>query len=161
MKKIQITFIAIIFAVCLIPSILLLVGVKTVNYENRALNKFPANSSATDFGADFDAFFSDNFGLRSQYVTTFNELTVSLFGDTVNDKTVIGRDGWLFYSESLDDYLGVHMTDSEIARAAKVLKLLDDGARAQGVDFAFTHCTEQTERLPRENVTLVSKGKRH
>lgn len=118
-------------------------ALRNANYENRPLAKLPEfineDGLNLSFPSEFDEFFEDNFALREHMVTAFNAITMSTLNDTVNEKTVIGKDGWLFYAESMDDYLGQNvLSDTQILRAAKVIKLQQEYLESKGIKFAFT-----------------------
>lgn len=90
-----------------------------------------------DFGDRFEDYFSKSFAYRSRVVSAFASLRERVFA-TGNDQVTLGRDGFLFFNESLDDYTGeAAMTDGEIAAAASAL---DDMARycaAHSARFLF------------------------
>ena len=54
-------------------------------------------------------------------------------GASSEEQVILGRNGWLFFRETLGDYTGVQrLSENEIARLALLLDTIDAGLRAQG-----------------------------
>ena len=141
-KPFYIVFIAAFLAVCLLPTAALLCGYKAENRENRPLARLTSlwgrDGLNLSFPAEFDAYFEDHFGFREEMVTAFHSLTMALFGDTLNEKVIVGKNDMLFYSETLDDYLGRNLlSDGEIARIAACLRIEQEYCEAHGMSFTF------------------------
>lgn len=81
--------------------------------------------------ADFGAFFESSFGLRSSMITLGAHILAPL-GASGARQVVVGRDGWLFFRETMDDYVGVTLDDQLIAAAARVCAALSAKARGEG-----------------------------
>ena len=69
---------------------------ETVNAENRVLAQKPSlrNEDQTlnvNYPAEFDAWFSDSFGFRSQLVTAYSTLTGSVFRVSSEKAVIIGK----------------------------------------------------------------------
>jgi alginate O-acetyltransferase complex protein AlgJ len=82
--------------------------------ENRLPAPFPKFSqfnfsSAQKFLNGFGDYFNDHFGFRKKLIRWFQNWKISFFRDRSVYKIVIGRDGWLFLSESqmVEHYLGL------------------------------------------------------
>ncbi len=72
-------------------------------------------------------------------VTLQNTLTATLFHQSGESDVILGKDGWLFYAETLDDYEGVNlMTEREVWAAARSLYLIQEYCQSQGAQFLFT-----------------------
>ena len=133
-------YIVLFFAVCAAPGLLLLLGVESPNYEKRALASPPSiwdeESFNAEFPEEFDTYFSENFGLRPLLVTANAALRRTLLSESSSEKVIVGRDGWLFFAETLDDYLGRNtLPDGDIARLARALALQQESLRARGTAF--------------------------
>lgn len=105
-----------------------------------------------DFGDRFEDYFSKSFAYRSKVVSAFSALREELF-ETGNDQVSVGRDGFLFFNESLDDYTGeAAMTDGEIAAAAAALDEMARYCAAHNARFMFvcapSKATVYGEMLP-------------
>jgi hypothetical protein len=133
-------YIVLFFAVCAAPGLLLLLGVESPNYEKRALASPPSIWDEEGFNAEFpeefDTYFSENFGLRPLLVTANAALRRTLLSESSSEKVIVGRDGWLFFAETLDDYLGRNtLPDGDITRLARALALQQESLRARGTAF--------------------------
>ena len=167
-KPFYIAFIAAFLAVCLLPTAALLCGYKAENRENRPLAgslPFGAGWAEPFLPADFDAYFEDHFGFREEMVTAFHSLTMALFGDTLNEKVIVGKNDMLFYSETLDDYLGRNLlSDGEIARIAACLRIEQEYCKAQGMSFTFAIApnknTVYPENMPARLIPTGEPGNR-
>lgn len=142
-KPFYIAFIAAFLALCLLPTAALLCGYEAENRENRPLARraslFGRDGLNLSFPAEFDDYFEDHFGFREEMVTAFHGLTMALLGDTLNEKVIVGKNGMLFYSETLDDYLGRNLlSDEEIARIAACLCIEQAWCEARGIAFTFS-----------------------
>lgn len=135
MKK---TIITAFMIICLIPLFVMLAipGIDT-DYENRPLSRFPRNFDVS-FPSGFQDFFSDNFGLRATYISTVSYITSKLFADSLNEKVIIGKNGWLFFDQTIDDYLGKdRLSDLEVKRLARILAVMSSYIRSLGIEFYF------------------------
>ena len=102
----------------------------TLRTEDGALN--------LSYTTQLESAFADRFALRSELVTAQSVLRAGLFG-TGNDQVIVGRGGYLFFGDTLDDYLGRNpMTDEEIEAAADALADMSRFAEEQGAKFIFT-----------------------
>lgn len=152
-KALKYAFVAAMVALCLLPLASMLCGYQGKNLENRPLAQEPSlfngDKLNTQFPIEFDDYFDDHFGLREEMVTLINALTEAIFGDTLNDKVVIGKDDMYFYSETMGDYTGTALlSDGELMRAAKIIKLLSDSAETSGATFAFTIAPNKNSIYP-------------
>ncbi|MBQ7706979.1 MAG: hypothetical protein IJT72_04275 [Lachnospiraceae bacterium] len=134
----------VIFIVMLASLSLLMPFVKSdMNKEKRAGAKFPKfikeNKINFGFCDELTDYFSDNFAFRQELSTTDAVIKAKVFNTSNQDRVVLGKDGWLFYSESMHDYLGEDlMSEREIHNAARVIYLLEENCENKGVDFLFT-----------------------
>ncbi|MBE6725914.1 MAG: hypothetical protein E7576_12135 [Ruminococcaceae bacterium] len=86
---------------------------------------------------DFENWFSKHFAYRDRLVTAYSHLREFLFR-TGNDQVIVGKDGFLFFSETLDCYTGENpMTAEELESAAEAVANLSDYAADCGVPFLF------------------------
>lgn len=111
-------------------------------YEKRALSEMPRlfgeGESALEFPSRFDTYFSENFGLRSYMITLYSGLVYNLTGDSVNDKVIAGKDGWLFFHETLDDYTnGSELGPDMINLLYRSLYLQCEYLSERGIGFIF------------------------
>ena len=141
-KPLCLIFVLLFFAVLAVPGVAYLSGYEAQNLENRPLAREASLVSRgkvnLSFPAEFDDWWGDHFGLREEMVTAFHALTMAVLRDTLNKKVVVGKGDYLFYSETMNDYLGVNrMSDEDIQKAAAVLRLEREYCRSLGMEFVF------------------------
>ena len=118
-------------------------GYENVNAEKRELATPPAlftqSGVNAEFTRQFDDYFTDNFAFRSDMITMHARLSGGVFGESVSDQVIIGKDGWLFFTPTLNDYKKADtLSDNEIYRICRILQIQKDCLAAAGVDFIFT-----------------------
>lgn len=142
MKNKYHVYIAMFLILCLLPSAgLLFTGVSS-SAENRETAKAPVlikeDGINPDFLNDAGAWFEDHFAFRNEAVTGYAMLLGKIFGVSAQQGVIVGKDGWLFYKDSLEDFQGTgQMTDRQLFQVAHTLRMIRDYARKNGVRFAF------------------------
>lgn len=152
-KALLILFVAAFTLLCLLPTASMLLGYEGENYENRPLARMPdlfeRGKLNLDFPAGFDDYFQDHFGFREEMVTAFHTATETALKDTLDDDVIIGKNDFLFYSETLDDYLGTNrLSGGDIEKIAVILRIQQDYITSQGLDFAFTLAPNKSTVYP-------------
>ncbi|HWQ57653.1 MAG TPA: hypothetical protein VN540_01445 [Clostridia bacterium] len=141
-KTLCLLFIFLFLVVCAVPGIAYVLGYEAQNFENRPLAREAELSSRgafnLSFPEDFDDWWGDHFGLREEMVTAFHALTMGTLRDTLNQKVVVGKGNWLFYSETMNDYLDINrLSDEQIAKIASILRLEQEYCESRGMNFVF------------------------
>ena len=111
--------------------------------EKRAAAAFPKPVTEKGVNLKFfkqlDDYFSDNFAFRQELSTADAVLKAKLFKSSNQERVVLGSDGWLYYSESMHDYLGDDViSDRRAWRTARVMKLIEEHCEDRGASFLFT-----------------------
>lgn len=159
-------FTALILLICLLPLAANIFGYKAANRENRPLARKPElitrDGLNLDFPSDFDDYWSDHFGFREELVTAFHSATLTLFNDTLNEKVVAGKEGFLFYSETLNDYAGIdRMSDDEIAMTAASIRLIMEYAESKGARFVFSAAPNKNTIYPEYMPDRIKRAYEH
>ena len=88
---------------------------------------------------DFSDYFSDHFGFRHEMITANDTLTGKVLQALDSDSVLLGRDGWLFYRSTEEDYIGANLfTQRQSYAAAHVLALMQEFCEQNGIQFCFT-----------------------
>lgn len=129
-------------SVCLTPLLGLLLGVDSPNLEKRTLAQKPSwsvNGKINPaFTSQFDAYFTDQFTFRSWLIGGWHSINQILLQRSGSNRVIAGQDGWLFYQDTLDDYLGDPVLDSlALKRLDRVLLLQQEWLANQGIPFLF------------------------
>lgn len=102
-----------------------------------------------DFLSDTMTWFSDHFFLRQELISTGNWLKAKLLGTSGADSILLGKDGWLYYTDTVEDYTGAHpLTVRELFCIANNLALLAEYAENTGKDFLFTVAPNKNALYP-------------
>ncbi len=113
-------------AALVVQGILLGLGMKPENIENRVLAPVPVGraNKVLDplFYASLDRFLGDNFPLRTAAVTVRALIDYRLLGGSTNPDVLVGRDGWLFPADEFEPACRMS--------AAAILRSLDQVAAA-------------------------------
>ena len=156
MKKniLYIVWIAVYLALCLALSAGMLFAGPSAAGANENLAEKPVLRDEegvwnTDYLADWAAYFRDRFFLRQELISLDHLLSAKLFGVSGDDSVLLGKNGWLYYAETLDGYTGANpMTNREIYAAAYNLKLMSEYCRENGKQFLFVIAPNKNSLYP-------------
>lgn len=120
-------------------------------------------SSEPSFGADmlnqFYNYFNDHFAFRQEFITLWAYLNSGLFKTSVEEKVLLGTDGWLYYSQDL----GNALSDEQLNTIARNIRKIQDDVEKKGRKFIFTIAPDKTnlhaDNLP-ANIHNESMGKK-
>jgi len=143
MKKSSKILISVFIIISLLPSLGILAFGQSKAAANEILSPKPKlfesdGSINAGYLNDCSDRFADTFALRQQFVSLWALINSSVFKTSVEPQVTVGKDGWLFYSSTLDDYKGISLSDRDIFKAARNLYLIQEYAQSMGADFAFT-----------------------
>jgi len=141
-KSIGIIFVVLFFGLCLVPSLGLFTGKTNRNSEKRTLAVMPdimTNQGINgEFTKQYDDYFTDNFAFRSDLITLDAFLYADVLGQSVSDQVIVGKDGWLFFEPTVNDYKKTDLlTDNEIYRIYRTLCIQKLYIENNGIDFIF------------------------
>lgn len=148
-------FTALILLLCLIPSLgMLLVPQGGEAGGNQALSRAPSLRDAEGnwnprYLSQLQDYAGDNFYLRQEMITAWSALNAGVLGSSITEDVVLGKDGWLFFADTLPDYTGQSpMTDWEIFSAARNLALVSEYCESRGARFLFTVAPNKNSLYP-------------
>lgn len=138
-----ILFVGVIATICILP-----VAVMPWQTEkavgNEQLASFPElrkedGSFNTGILNEFSDYFADHFGLRHEMITLNDQLTGTVLKTLDSSSVLLGKDSWLFYKSTLEDYTGTNLfTARQSYAAAHALGLMQEYCEQNGIDFCFT-----------------------
>ncbi len=146
MKKNTSIYIALFLIICLFPSAgLLFAGIDKnagESWENQELAPAPQlaadNRLNPNFLKDAGTWFEDHFAFRDEAITAYALLLEKGFGVSAQERVITGKDGWLFYKDSLADFQGTApMSERQLFDTAHSLAMIQEYARQHGAAFAF------------------------
>lgn len=135
-------YIFIFFAVCCIPVYTMPFLAESESAEKRELQERPDlwedGKLNPEYTKKMDQWLSDHFSFRSRLAAGFSMIKASLFATSSEDSVIIGREDWLYFAETLDDYMQQRvLSEEELVRIRKILTLVDEYVASQGGKFLF------------------------
>lgn len=101
----------------------------------------PVNSEGRfdyGFAAKADEYLSDRMSAGKWLITAYSGAVETLLHTSVKDKVIVGRDGWLFYADTLDDYTGRSAPrNGELEMLCRTLELVNEYVTSTGGSFVF------------------------
>ena len=145
-KLCAVAYILLITGACSLPLVGMIFGIGAKSTENRTMTGMPDLYTATEdtidpnlnYTTELGEYYSDNFGFRQELVTADSWLNETLFGRSSGDKTTVGKDGWYYLTETLNDYKGVSsFSDRGIYRMKKTIDLMNQYSADANITFVF------------------------
>ena len=142
-NSLMLTFVTLGLCLMLIPAVSHLLPIKKWQEPSQEA-KVAAPSLTKSSGElninylqDAGTYLEKTFPFRGDMIAAASTLKSGIFSSSLTNQVIIGKDGYLFYADSLDDYRGVNRLSSRgIDNAATNLKILGDQAQARGIKFA-------------------------
>jgi len=143
MKKWKLCYIILFFGICLLPFVGMFFTEEGESTENRTLAAFPKLKNEEGWNeywlSDAGNYFQDHFAFRSELVTANALINGKLLGVSTASGVIEGTDGWLYYKDSLEDYLGTELlSERGLYNIAHSIKILQDALEDKGIRFLFT-----------------------
>jgi len=133
-------FIAVFLLLCLIPSLGILVFGTGAALSNETRTTAPKLidreghfnlSNAADWVGDHIAF-------RTYLIDAWSRLNSGILKSSVQDDVIIGSEGVLYFSSTINDYTGISLSDAELGMLTHDLSLIQEYTEAQGCEFLYT-----------------------
>lgn len=136
-------YIVIFMVMCILPFAGMTVAKTETTTENRTMASFPSfiedGKWNVDYLQDLGAYFEDHYAFRNLMVSVDSQIQAKLFKTSNMDTVIVGKNDWLYYTASLDNYLGQNlMTDQEVYDTAYNLSIVQDYVQNRGAKFLVT-----------------------
>ncbi len=169
-------FVAACLALCLLPFIGMVAAPTNTTTENRKLASFPEFKEEGKWNWEWlsqaGAYFEEHFAFRPYFVTADSEIMGRIFGVSNMDTVIDGKGGWLYYTATLNDYLGTDaLSDRGICNALHNLSMMQRYVEDKGAKFLFTAAPNKNslygEQMPyyagrkaggKKNIELLEPG---
>ena len=127
------------FFLILLP-LVLMPFMKNRPAENRQLAERPLLWENGGFNSTFpeemDAYFQDHFAGRTQMIDLYARMVAGVFGQSANEKVVLGKEGWLFFQDTVKDFEGTStLSPSEMDRLIATLERVNFLLERRGQRF--------------------------
>jgi len=121
--------------------------------EQRQVQIFPSIKTGGKLNVKFfdqlNDYFSDNFAFRQNLIEVDAIIKKNVFRQSGNEKVIVGSKGYLFFSETLDDYLGQNtLSKREIYSCGRVLSLLQENVEQNNRQFLFVIAPNKNSLYP-------------
>lgn len=95
--------------------------------------------SAGAYMAAFDSYYNDRAGFRDLLIRVNNDVHRRVLGVSPKPKVILGKEGWLYWSETVEDYRKEYSFSTERAlnRFCRRLTKLQAQLQERGMDFLF------------------------
>lgn len=129
--------------ICLVPAVLTPFMKGDASKEKRQLAEFPSVKSEEgklnfEFFDEFESYFSEHFAFRQQLVTADGRLKSALAHTSADSDVIVGKDGWLYYGETINDFLRLDtLNKAEINNIANNLRIIGNYCDSKDADFIF------------------------
>lgn len=136
-------FIAVFFLILLIPFVGMSVYHADLSIEKKHEEALPSlirnGRINRGFFQGMTDYVADHFAFRQEMITADAGIKAGIFHSSANEKVIVGKNGWLFFQETMNDYQKRNLlSDREIHSCATVVRLIEQGVELQGAEFAFT-----------------------
>ena len=129
-KKGYLLYIIIVFAILLVPFLGMSFWATDRTTEKTTLSEWPAfvkdGKPNINYLEDMGDYFEDHFAFRLQMLTANAMIWSKGFDTSTTDQVVTGKDDWLYFSGTMDDYTGRDLlSDRELKAIVHNLSLMD------------------------------------
>lgn len=142
-KALYLCFLGLFLVICLTLSVGILLYGPALPGANEQLQKAPVwtddeGNQNDNYLGDAAAWVNDHFYLRQTLVSSNHLLNKILFGTSGEDTVIVGKDGWLYFAETLDNYTGLDaFSDRELYAITQNLAMMAQYCQDNGTDFTF------------------------
>lgn len=92
----------------------------------------------TQLITDAGDWYSDHYAFRQQLITLNGMIHKTIFATSPVHQVILGRDGWYFYNETVDDYTGQsQLSQRELFALVHNLQLMQWSAQSQNAQFVL------------------------
>lgn len=167
-KKVRIIYIVLFFIICIVPVAFMPFVKNDTSKENRKLSEMPSfkdddGNINLKWSSQFETYISEHFAFREKLVTADGLIKSKLLNTSSNEKVIQGKNNWLYFSSTADDYTGMNtMSERRINNTAKTLSLIQEYTENSGSQFLFMSApnknTVYPENMPSRYVKTNNKS---
>ncbi|MDR3238826.1 MAG: hypothetical protein LBT44_01895 [Clostridiales bacterium] len=151
MKKIFIAVVLIAYAFPAAATLILGQSPPAANETPVAAPEFISEDGAVNwnFLSDFAAFINKCFAFRLELIHLNSALSAAFFDVSQADDVILGAEGWLYYEETIDDFLRKNvLSDEKIARISQTLARIEWNCAREGIQFLFVIAPNKNSIYP-------------
>jgi len=165
-SAIKISFVTLFIITTLLPITVRLLKIKPSIeiVEKRELAKRPELEFTKNFARGFEAYFTDNFGLREIFISWGGKIKTDVFKASINPKhALIGKDHWLYYNGfgNVDFIFNSYthrnlLTEEELIKHVQTLEDRKKRCEQAGITYIRGFCPNAHTIYP-ENLPFLMK----
>lgn len=168
LRKRSLLFCVLFFCICLTPVFLSFLPGAGKGAASEAKEAFPKlvgkDGWNVTFLQDAGTYFEKNFGYRDQALTANSWIYANLLGTSAVDGVIAGTEGWLYYKDSLDDYIGRNcLSDRSLFNIAHTEAMVQRDLGLLGIQTVFAIAPNKNtlygEHMPYYDSLRVAPGK--
>lgn len=153
MKILKKAYVLLLVTVCALPLVLTPLFGESESAEKRDLSEFPSlikdGKLNLSFTSELDTWITEHFCFRSELITANNALKATVFSTSDEDKVIVGKNDWLYFAETTDDYLGLNrLSDADIGHIVTIAELMDEYVTGKGGRFVFAVAPNKNTLYP-------------
>lgn len=139
----KILYLTACLSLCILPFAGMAVSLSGALSREGKLTEIPMAKKEGQWNVQFlqelGEYFESHFAFRTLLVSGDALIQSKLFGVSNVENVTVGEDGWLYYTATLDDYLGQNLMSARgVKNAAHNLSLMQRYVEGQGARFVFT-----------------------
>lgn len=144
MKKTgNLIYIIICLLLCMVPFVCMTFAATNTTTENRTMAELPSITEDGKWNQSYfqelGAYFNEHFAFRPALVTADSIIQSKVFRVSNMGTVLVGSEGWLYYTSTLNDFLGKQtLSEKGIWNAAHNLSLMQQSVEERGGTFLFT-----------------------
>ncbi len=163
MKKFKIIITALCIVLCVLPFAGMTFAKTEATSENRKLAEFPVLIGEQGFNYKFltqlGEYFEDHYAGRNLMINADSVIQGDVFGVSNAGTVVKGTDGWLYYSDTLDDYTSkARLSENGARNAARNIAIMQSYVQSKDAKFVLTVAPNKNS-LYGENMPYYYSGK--
>ncbi len=142
-KRSYIIYVILFVVICIFPLCSMSFYSNNESIEKRELHKKPLIKQYgkwnKNYFSQYTDYFNDNFGFRQDMAGLNACILRNVFFTSSEKNVVVGSNGWLYYSDTIDDYCGLNrMNKRQLHNCSRVLYLIQQYVQSKGAKFVFT-----------------------
>lgn len=136
-------YFALILGICIVPLVFLQLKPGGGTTENRTMASLPEIWVPEGFNwnylSEIGDYFTDHFAFREEIVALDSGIRSGIFDVSSTDNVIVGKNGWLYYTATLDDYQHKDsVSERMLFNMAHNTALMQEYTEALGKTFLFT-----------------------
>ncbi len=153
-KILSLIFTVVCLAVCVLPFVGMTFAPSNEAIGNEQQTVFPSLKKEDgtfngQFMQQLGDYFSTHYAFRPQIISADAEIQSKLFGTSNLNSVVVGKDGWLFYSSTLDNFLGRNlMSERALFNTVHNLERVQEYLSENDIEFMFTVAPNKNTLYP-------------